>query len=289
MKSVLVSIDFSEGSLNSCKYALEIVPKNNPVSLWLFHVYADQLIFQPTYDLDGVLMDPIVDIELFEEMKKLAYERMDALKKEVEDYIAQRGFKNVTVKEFLIPGDPEWMISDVCEELTPDVIVMSTKGSGRKEPLEGNMAKKIIGKAKVPVLAVPEDYTKHQLSKIMFVTHLENEMEDVDYIKMIFENLRYLNPEMIVTYFKEKEDRKGDLNELEEVFNEEFNEGRFKVVKVDFGIKVKEVAQQYEADLLAFVAHKENPLKRLFKKVITKKDFFEAGIPVLGLPPERKE
>ena len=287
MKSILVSVDFSEGSLNSCKYAVDVIPKNTPVSLWLFHVYADQLIFQPTYDIDGVLVDPMVDFEFFEEMKKIATENLNKLKKEVEDYISEKGITNITVKEVMIQGEPEWLITDICEELTPDVIVMSTHGSGRKGPLEGSMAKRIMGKAKVPVLAVPEDYTDHKLSRILFVTNPDEELQDVDYVKMIMDNMRYLDVQIMITHFKESSGDTDNLKDFLEIFSEEVDDQQISLLEVGSGVPIGKVVKEHQIDVIAFVAHKQNPFKLLFKKVISKKDLFEAGVPVLGLPPEK--
>ncbi len=285
MKSVLIPVDFSESSLSTCKYAIETVPKNDPVSIWLFHVYADQFIFQPLYDLDGFLVDPVVDVELFEEMKKIAKENMKKLKTDVEKYIDEKGYKKLTVKSFMVPGDPEWMIQDVCDELDADVIVMSTRGAGKKDFLEGNMAKRIMGKAKIPVLAVPEKYGNYKLEKIMFATHLEHAQEDIDYTMMIYNNFKHLHPKIIITYFREEDDD-GNFDFLSDVFNEYFQNGSLQTLFVPKNVKVKTVVKENDIDLIAFVAHKENPLKHLFKRVITKKDFLEAGVPVLGLPPE---
>ena len=147
------------------------------------------------------------------------------------------------------------------------------------------MAKKIMGKAKIPVLAVPEGYDKYKLEKVMFATHLEHEQEDIGYTKMIYEHLKHLHPQILITYFRDSKDD-GNFDFLNKDFAEELKTGKLQTLLVEKGVKVKKVVEDNGIDLIAFVAHKENPLKHLFKRVITKSDFLEAGVPVLGLPPD---
>ncbi len=284
MRSVLIPVDFSEGSLNSCKYAIENVPKNVPVSIWLFHVYADQLIFQPTLDLEGYMVDPMFDLQLFEELKEIAEKNLSELEKKVIDYIKGKGYKNITVKKALIQGDPEWTLKNICEEVSPDVIVMATKGMGNKDPLEGNMAKRIMGKAKVPVLAVPSDYTEYSINKVLYVTHLESEEEDIKSVKILFEKLSHLNISVTLVYFKEDEEEDVEITHLLDEFHDMVVDNRFFIQLRSREEKITDIVMEQESDLIAFVAHKVNPLKIIFKRVISKKELFETGKPVLGLP-----
>ena len=284
MKSVLIPVDFSEGTFNSCKYVIENVPKNIAVSIWLFHVYADQLMFQPTMDLEGYMVDPMLDLQLYEELKEIAEKNLSDLEKEVVDYINDKGYGNITVKKVLIQGDPEWTLNNICEEVTPDVIVMATKGKGSKDHLEGNMAKKIMGKAKVPVLAVPSDYKKYFINKVLYVTHLESEQEDIKSINMLFDKLAHLKIGVTVVYFMDDHDDEVEIKHLMDEYHDMVIENRFNIQLLKKEEKIADIVTGLETDLIAFVAHKVNPLKIIFNRVISKKDLFATGMPVLGLP-----
>ncbi len=137
MKRILIPVDFSESSFNSCRYAIEIATKEEPVSLWLFHVFIDQTFYNPSTDPDGMMSAPIISIEFSEELKKIAETSMAKLKKQVEEYLTEKGYKNFTINKFMINGDPEWLVEDVCEEINSDGIVMSTSGSGKKARWKG--------------------------------------------------------------------------------------------------------------------------------------------------------
>ncbi len=287
MRNVLIPVDFSEGSLNSIKYAIENVPKDTSVSMWLFHVYADQLIFQPSFDIDGYMVDPVVDYELFEELKKVAEQNLDKLEKEVKDYITKKQYDNIVLKKRLIQGDPEWTLKNTCEELTPDVIIMSTHGAGNKGPLEGSMAKKIMGKAIVPVLAVPNDFYDYELKKVLFVTHMEHVKGDIDAVKLIYERLSHLDIKVEIVYFKESDNDNETLQDFVDAFPDEILKNRLIVSVRHFEEEnIIDVAKNSNIDLIAFVAHKVNPFKHLFKRVISKKELFETGLPILSLPQD---
>jgi nucleotide-binding universal stress UspA family protein len=287
MKSILIAVDFGEGSLNSCKYTIEIAPKNMPVSIWLFHVYADQFIFQPSYEIDGVLTDPVVDMEFFNEMKKISQQSLDNLKNELLIYIEEKGYTNFTIKDFMVQGDPQWAITDVCEESKPDLIVMSTYGAGKKEPLEGNMAKRIIGKTSVPVLAVPSNYHNYKLKNIMYTTNLDNDEEDIKITKIIIESFSYFDITVYFTFFKEKSEYKNKIDSIKEALKNEIENNKLKLLfenEYHNETSIKAIAEENNIDLVAFVPHKSNIFKLLFNKGISKHDLFAAGLPLLGIP-----
>jgi len=288
MKRILIPVDFSQGSLNTCKYAIEIVTKKEPVTLWLFHVYADQMLYMPTSDPDGMMSTPMMSMEFSEEIKKIAVDSMAKLKNEVSDYLIEKGYTNITVNKFLVSGDPEWLVEDICEELDADGIIMSTSGTGEKGPLEGSMALKIMGKAPVPVLAVPHQYDRFSFKNVMYATKLHNVEQDIKAIKTLLEIFKHHQFRFFVVHFRKSDKYEASMDALEEAFEKERLEEKIRMMVInddnDTGQVINAVVTQNDIDLIGFLAHKTHPLKLLFSRGIHKDDFFATNLPVIGIP-----
>ncbi len=288
MKRILIPVDFSESSFNSCRYAIEIATKKEPVSLWLFHVIIDQTFYNPSTDPDGMMAAPIISIEFAEELKELAETNMARLKKQVEDYIAEKGYANFTVNKFMISGDPEWLVEDVCEEINSDGIVMSTSGTGNKSPLEGSMALKIMGRTPVPVIAVPVSYTSFRFKNVLYSTKLDDIDKDIASVKTMIQLFSHHHFTFYVVHFRKSDKDTATMQKLEKVFEKERLDEKIRFMMVNddnnTGTTLNTVISRNEIDLIAFVAHKTNPFKLLFSRGIHKDDFFATNLPVLGLP-----
>ena len=288
MKRILIPVDFSQGSFNTCKYAIEIVTKTEPVTLWLFHVYADQMLYMPSSDPDGMMSTPMMSLEFSEEIKKIATDNMAKLKNEVSEYISSKNYTNITVNKFLMSGDPEWLVEDICEELDTDGIIMSTSGTGEKGPLEGSMALKIMGKAPVPVLAVPHQYTTCSFNNVMYATKLHDINQDIKAIRTLMEIFKHHQFKFFVVHFRKSDKYNPSMKPIEDAFEKERLEEKIRLMVInddnDTGTVINTVVTQNDIDLIGFLAHKTHPLKLLFSRGIHKDDFFATNRPVIGLP-----
>jgi len=287
MKRILIPVDFSESSFNSCRYAIEIATKEEPVSLWLFHVFVDQTFYNPSTDPDGMMSAPIISIEFSEELRKIADTNMAQLKKQVEDYIAAKRYTNFTVNKFMIAGDPEWLVEDVCEDINSDGIVISTSGFGNKDPLEGSMVLKIMGRTPVPVVAVPTNYTAFRFNNVLYPTKLDDIENDIASIKKMLKLFSHHNFTFYVVHFRRSDKDTVTMNELETFFEKERLDEKVRFMLVNDNnteTTLNAVILRNNIDLIAFVAHKTNSFKLFFSRGIHKDDFLATDLPVLGLP-----
>ncbi len=287
MKTILIPVDFSESSLHACHYAINLVGSQK-VTFHLFHIYNDQVILPDAGMPESMDSDVFFNSDIVLALKEQAEKQMEDLKKEVEKQIAGSGAQ-ITVTTALQGGDPRWEITETCEELKPDLVVMGTRGLGKKGFLEGSMAAKIMGKAPVPVLAVPEDYEGFRLKNMMYPTHF-NKL-DIHTLETIFALLQHLDFRIQVCHFRlEKKDEEASvlMEELEKAFEKEKNEGKivFHLVEADDKeTALKDFAKQKQIDLVAFLPERKHPLKYLFSSHhLRKKDFFKLELPMLAMP-----
>lgn len=296
MKQILIPVDFSESTFNSCKYAIEIATKTEPVSIWLFHVYASQSFYNASFNADAIISEPILPVDFIEEMKemrKISDANMNRLKADVSNYINEKGYTNFTLNKFLVSGEPEWLIEDVCEELHTDGIIMSTSGTGNKTPLEGSMAMHIMGRAQIPVIAVPGQYSNFKFSNVLYATKLDNTTDDIKAIKLLLSLFKHHDFTLYVVHFRKYGKDIVTMKELEDVFVKERLENRVRLMIVNdennTDATITSVTTQNSIDLIAFITHKTNPLKLLFSRGIHKDDFIATGLPVIGLPNFNKQ
>jgi nucleotide-binding universal stress UspA family protein len=287
MKTILIPVDFSEGSLHSCRYAL-MLSGNQKITFHLFHIYNDQVMVPDAGMPESMDSDLFFNSDIVLALKEQAENQMAELKKEVEKMIADAGAP-VTVTSALQGGDPRWEITEVCEELKPDLVVMGTRGQGKKGFLEGSMAARIMQKAPVPVLAVPEDYTGFRLKNMLYPTHF-NKL-DIYALQQVFLLLSHLDVKIHVCHFqlkKENEEAAILMEELEKAFEKEKTEGKIAFYLEEAPDKetvLKNFVQQHDIDLVAFLPEKKHPLKYLFSSHhLRKKDFFKLELPMMALP-----
>ncbi len=286
MKTILIPVDFSEGSLHSCKYAMKLADRQK-ITFHLFHIYNDQIMVPDSGLPEAMDNDVFFNSDIIMALKEQAEKQMEALETEIRKLISASG-QSIIITSSLQGGDPRWEITETCIELKPDLVVMGTSGYGKKGFLEGSMAKKIMSKAVVPVLAVPENYTDLQFKNIMYPTHF-NKL-DIRTLQDIFTLFSHLNFKIHVCHFhleKKNEEAIVLMEELQKAFENEKAAGkiRFSLIEADDKDKALRIfAEEKAIDLIAFLPEKKYPFKHLFSSHhLRKKDFFKLELPMLAL------
>jgi nucleotide-binding universal stress UspA family protein len=225
--------------------------------------------------------------DIVEALKKQAQQQLTDIEKQVKELIKATG-RDITVTSSLQGGDPGWEITETCEELRPDMVVMGTRGQGKKGFLEGSMAIKIMEKATIPVLAVPENYQDFSIQNIMYPTHF-NKL-DIHALQQVFSLLGHLNFRIHVCHFhleKKNEEAAILMEELEKAFEKEKTEGKITFYLEEASDKeaaLKQFVQQHNIDLLTFLPEKKHPFKYLFSSHhLRKKDFFKLELPLMAM------
>jgi nucleotide-binding universal stress UspA family protein len=286
MTTILIPVDFSAGSIMTIKYAL-MFARGREIILHLFHIYPDQLMIPDSSFIDGMDSDAFLSTEMVVEMKRQAEDNMKAFKNEVTEVIEASGVKGVELTSTVTGGDPEWEIKDICKRITPELIVMGTRGEGKKAFLEGSMADKIMSTAEIPVIAVPDAIHEAKLKNIMYATNFSD--KDHEYLKMLAKV--FDDPKMCfhVVHFELKGIPARDIRMMEALQHaaeRDIPDREIKFHLMDSDKKsesLKTFVDDKQIDLIAFIAHKTNLFQNLFSNQIHKKDFFKLELPMLAL------
>jgi nucleotide-binding universal stress UspA family protein len=286
MKTILIPVDFSEGSLNSCKYAIRLAGQEE-CTFHLFHIYNDQVMIPDSSFPSGLDTDVFFNSDVILGMKEQAEKNMHDLIESVEQIIKSKNINHIKLEYSLAGGDPQWEITETCEDLHPDLLIMGTRGQGKKGFLEGSMAEKIMGKAQIPVIAVPEDYQEFHFKNLLYPTNF-NKL-DIDTLQRVFHLFKHLPFVIHVCHFLlDGENNQANvlMDELKKAFEKERLEGKIKFSMIA-SEKKDEVLETFvhfnKIDLIAFLSEKKHLIKDLFKQELHKKDFFRLELPMLAM------
>lgn len=286
MKKILVPIDFSEHTEKTCQYALEIAKKYKS-EIRLFHSYFDQIIVSDSSFPTGVDTDTMLNEQLLRDIEIRAKEDIKELQSRLIDQVKKDNITSVKIVFTLKGGDPESEIIDECEEYQPDLIIMGSSGKGHKSILTGSVSKKVMNNAKIPVLAIPTDYTYKQIKNVMYMTDFDG--PDAELLKKLTMLLKDFDTNIHCVHLNIHEDKRitneEKMKAIQDNLSKDIDKEKISCQLIDsknINEDIENFVKQNNIDLIAFLSHKRNIFKRLFTSKITKKDLFQTNIPLLA-------
>ena len=285
VQRILVPVDFSRYSRNACRYAIGLAEKLN-AEVKLLHVYYNPIVnsmpMTDTYYYQVNLDEIIRDIEL------RAKERMEQFYQDIKKQIEEQELSNVRIDYALIRGITHEEILMQSDEYDPDVIIVGTRGHGEQPgDLIGGVTRKIIEKASVPVLAIPEESEYQGISNIniMYVT----EFDDSDYeaIRKLMHIMSPFSVRLYCAHVSTPESNKWDqvkMDSIRDHIREEYSHQHFECNLIEEQDKLKGIedfVKEKGIDILSLVTHKRGLIARLLNPGIEKKLLFHSKVPLL--------
>lgn len=170
MKKILVTTDLSNNSKSALRFAIQLASQNG-YSLTFFHVYH---ILKPTSWSDTTFVS-------FE--KSGSTEIANKLNKFVTDLYKSLGIAAETPQCVAKSGAyPDREIMKYASEHKYSFICVSRKGHGQTSRFFGSNISSLIKKSKVPVIAVPDNYKRTNISTVTYLSNLlnlDNELKKV--------------------------------------------------------------------------------------------------------------
>ncbi|MEO8822312.1 MAG: universal stress protein [Ginsengibacter sp.] len=277
MQKILVPTDFSKNALKAVAYAAEIA-KRSEASIHLLHV------IEPSLNMTTMH----VDSSDKKEVEKKSAEFNLSLKSIAEVY------PDVEVIPFLEGGAVIAAIFKYVEKEKIDMIVMGTSGaSGLKKYIMGSVTAGVIGKTKIPVLAIPISYELEKPDAIMFATNQFEKNNKI--LEKIAGISKLFSAPVHVIVFKEKGGNKNadfiyneeQLNRYLQFLKETFPKVEFKgavLEGTDFEITIDGYSNINEVDIIAMVTYPKSFFEKVLIKSTTKQMAFHSTIPILAIP-----
>jgi nucleotide-binding universal stress UspA family protein len=279
MKRILVPVDFSPTSIKAFRYAVEIASKSGG-TITLYHLYT------PAKSTTVGVFENIRAYNQQLEINNL--KRLQRLKKKVLS-------DGIEVPVSTIVGRPP-VVSNILGFAALnqiDMIIMGTQGaSGLKKVVVGSVAARIIDKADIPVLLVPEKFQLAPPEKIAFTTTFQR--TDRKALPLVFEIASLYDA--VVTFVNLRDPNNPfDITEEDNFdtyafsLQREYNNSamQFKQLKTTSITKTMEsLHEEIPYDLLVMARRKAGFLNRFFQKSFTKKMAYITKQPLLVVPEE---
>lgn len=268
MKTILVAIDFSDGSLNALFYAKKLA-KILDNDLIMVHAYTPPIL------------DPNVPGGLAEETYTQSLSILeDKLQKEVE--IARKD--KIRAEYKLGFGDLASIIDDLSVHTHLNMIIVGkTSHSGLIDTIIGSTAAYLIDSIEVPLLVVPEDFRADLFDKFCYASQLEYDEEK--YIAEAIKFSKYSNNSLEIAHIKDSDelDIYPDQEFLKSIA-ERFKDDNLHVIHKEsksFKKGIQQLVQEEGISLLILTTHKRGFLDGILNPSKTKQILKHTAVPIL--------
>jgi nucleotide-binding universal stress UspA family protein len=275
---ILVPTDFSKNAQKGIEFAIQLAKKSGS-EIILLHAH------------EVIKSDSVSRRLLFEEYNLSVARRLNDELKAQKQKIASDN-PEVKVSAEFYSNEVKNSIIDATENFGVDLIVMGTQGaSGFKNFFMGSVTAKVIGKATVPVLAIPRLYKLSEPQKILLATNkFETHPQILDTILGLVD-LCKVHLHLIVFSDNHSADQKQhheksleDYHTFLQKLNMEASITSAHLQGTEFEDTVQQYIDDHAIDMLTMITYKRNFLENIFHRSATKSMSYRTRIPLLAIP-----
>lgn len=278
-KHIMVPTDFSETAAKALEFAVRST-EFLPAKITLIH----------SHEVSDNLMTGYVGVDKEFSMSLLneAAEKLGDIQREIKQKYG------VEIKTEISGKSLGNALKGAIKNEGVDLIVMGTLGAGGTgNKIWGSTTSAIIGKTKVPVMAVPSNYQWTKPEKILFATNrFERETGVLDYI---FEMADLYMSQVRTAVFTDSDSDKAEtfvkhdtkLKDYEAFLKDEYREDTLSARHLlgdDFEETIQEYISEKDVDILIMVTYQGGFWSRFFNPSKTKKMSYTTKIPLLAIP-----
>lgn len=289
---IVIPVDFSDYSYKACSIGFDIAHKTG-ATVTVLHTYV------VPYLPDAI---PITDtfigkeeIDEFKTIKENAHKQMGEFADRLKASMAAGELPDVNFKCSIKEGIPEDEIRVMSRRNPPSLIVMGTRGKGRKESeLIGSVTAEVIDSARVPILAVPEDTHVGRccdIKRMALVTNFDqSELVAIDTFMRFFGEFEF--EVVLVNFLSEKADRISEIQMqyLEKYFVKHYPSRKCtcRIIETkDILQGVNDFIRDEKIDVLSMTTRRRSIFARLFNPGIAHRMIFHSDTPLLVIPASK--
>lgn len=258
MHRVIIPVDFSETSLNACRYAAQMFAGKANTTVTLYNNYSN------------------------DEDHDVAHNYLESLRKE----FLKAGVINVEY-EMEKGGDLIDNIARMAHTTRATLIVMGITGkSAIRQAMFGSNVLKLIDKNLYPVMIIPPDAKYTAMANAAFASDFNN-IEDTTPSELISSVLEIFNPKLHIVHVNKDVyvSLPEYLEQGKEVFRkmfEKFNIDFYFLTLPDFFDAMDNFVRDYNIDLIITVPKHQSNSTSIFKTTHTKRLAYHSHIPILA-------
>lgn len=294
--NLLIPVDFSEMCEIAIKFGFEIARR---LDLDPILLYASPIPLPAMYDAYpedmGGLDNETVQIEEMEiglEMYHSGERRMDALKRKLDSWQKAGTLIDRPYKTVVSEGMPEEVIREYARFQNPEVIVMATRGIRKKEEeLVGSVTAEVLDNCRVPLFAIPENYSicdPKDIIRLAAVCNLEGQdVACVDELMKMFGNPKVSIWLVPMSEKRDASKAKLEINAIESELRQKYPSSDFYKVELPENGKreaLENFMRENDIQMIIVPNKKKNIFARIFNPGIAHRILFEKDIPLLALP-----
>ena len=290
---ILVPVDFSDYSIKACRTAFTVAGSLK-AKVVLLHTYLipdfmSMLSATSVFSIEAVNDN---DMEMYKEIRRQAEQDMKKLLEALNKEVKLGRLPDVEVEPVWKDGIPEDEIYRYAKINRPLLIVMGTRGKGRKESdLIGSVTAEVFESACVPVLAIPENVPFvgfENVKSIAFFTNFDQQdLLAVDTFMRLFAAFRFS------VHFVHIQSQKDVWDDVRLSGMKDYLEKHYAGYEVSCSLIKKEddlldelesFVEKEKVDLLAMTTRRRNVFARLFNPGLAHKMIFHSDTPLLVIP-----
>ncbi len=263
---ILCPIDFSEASINACKWAVSFVKGYEEAHIKLAHF----IFFKRRA---GMFMQ--ID-QIFKERAETDFEQ---LTKEL-----HKENPNVTIDYSIYSANPKDGIVNIAKSKGFDYVVVGSTGlTALKNMTIGSVTEYLINKCKVPVLAIPADAKFNPIHNVALAVDDEL-IENLSVLSTVKDLCAHTKANLHLVHVEEKGDSPFEYDPGVDMYLRGMQYSYDKIPKVESLTEtINDYCQRNDIDILCMVHHKRNWITRILSKSVTKAKLFKLELPFLVL------
>jgi nucleotide-binding universal stress UspA family protein len=284
---ILVPVDYSDYSIQACRYAVKIAKKSDS-DICLFHAF-----YSPAFDLieltGGLHTQQQLRADVTEKLIDGETNDMNSFVEKLAQHKEFENFDKSRIHSEIKAGLAKDEIINYTHAIQPEMVVMGTRGADKRSTsILGSITETAIKRLKVPVLAIPEDYKflgEQNLRKIVYLTDYDE--SDFVSIKKLMRFSSLFNMSIHCIHIGAHNDKwellkmEGLREYFQKAYQKESVECHILDNKPDLLQAIDNYVKENEINLLALTHRKRKLLDKVFKPSIAKRVFYHTEIPLL--------
>ena len=281
---VLIPIDFSDYSRKACQIGFDFAKQMSGRVLLLHSYegmsYAAAMMPFSNEDVDNT------------HVESKSRKKMEAFETILREDIAKGILPGVKFKSIVEEGVPEVAIIECAKRENASLIVMGTRGKGKKEEeLIGSVTAEVLDEGKFPVFSVPEGMEAQKMSELknvaFFSNFIQQDLLSFDIFARLFSGKK-LNITIIpIEAQKEDEKSRKYLAQLVQYCQTHYTDFNFKaeILSTDNYLQdFDEYVKAHNIDLMLIPNKKRNIFARFFAPSVAHRMVFHSDVPLFVVP-----
>ena len=287
--TIIVPTDFSDYSYRACLMAFDIA-RLYKANIIILHSYlrADAIEKLNSYDTDSESFYSEFDDEL-----EVA-NKMSEFSQKIVEQIKFGLIPPIKFSTKIVEGVPENAIEEFAKSIQPQIIVMGTRGAGKKEKeLIGSVTGEVLDACRFPVFAVPESANIFDINTIKHIAFFcNNEHEDIVALDTMYRLLPNISAQITLINIPRKVANVVDSfvssdKDLVAYCRENYPRFEFSLQSISPKKKKKkfnEIEYENHIDLIVVPNKRKNVFSRFFNPTLAHKILLHADIPMMTIP-----